>query len=400
MPQKSFVKSPFGMAVSAPKAKSDRLKGKVIVQILPALNNGGVERGTIEMAEAIVRAGGRAVVISTGGLLESKLQRIGAEHISLNVATKNPLKWSFIRRQIRDALKAVRADLVHIRSRAPAWIALSVARSLGLATVTTIHGRFKASHVFKRLYNSVMIKSDHIIAISDYIEALTTSQFPKASEKITVIHRGVDVDLFNPQAVSAQRVINVSEKLSLPDGVPVVMLPARPTAWKGASILIAAMSKLIHFDYVLVLMGAGDGSDDYIATLTKQIKQVGISEKCRISPSVSDMPASMMLSDVVVMPSITPEPFGRVAVEASAMGCPVVAFDHGGASESIVHGKTGWLAEPGNVDDLADCIGQALNLTHKQRQKLALDAQNYVEKHFTSEKMCQSTISLYVDLLK
>ena len=160
------------------------------------------------------------------------------------------------------------------------------------------------------------------------------------------------------------------------------------------------MSKLIHLDYVLVLVGAGDGSQDYINTLTKQIDQVGIAEKCRISPSVSDMPAAMMLSDVVMMPSITPEPFGRVAVEASAMGCPVVAFDHGGASESIIHGKTGWLAEPGNADDLASCIAEALNLKQKQRQKLALDAQNFVEKHFTSEKMCQSTISLYVDLLK
>ena len=400
MPQKTFVKSPFGMAVKTPKAKSDRLKDKVIVQILPALNNGGVERGTIEMAEAIVRAGGRAVVISSGGQLEAKLQRIGAEHITLNVATKNPLKWSFLRRQVSTVLKSVGADLVHIRSRAPAWIALSAAKNLGIATVTTIHGRFKAGHIFKRLYNSIMVKSDRIIAISDYIKSLTTSQFPKTKDNITVIHRGVDVDLFNPQAVSAQRVINISEKLTLPDGIPVVLLPARPTAWKGASILIAAMSKLIHMDYMLVLMGAGDGSDDYINTLTKQIDQVGIAEKCRISPSFSDMPAAMMLSDVVVMPSITPEPFGRVAVEASAMGCPVVAFNHGGAAESIVHEKTGWLAEPGNVDDLAACIGEALCLKQKQRQKLALDAQNFVEKHFTSEKMCQSTISLYVDLLK
>ena len=400
MPQNSFVKTPFGLAVKSEKVKSDRLKGKVIVQILPALNNGGVERGTVEMAEAIIRAGGRAVVISSGGVLVSKLQRIGAEHVTLNVASKNPLKWMFVRRQVKDVLKSVGADLVHIRSRAPAWIALAAAKALGLKTVTTIHGRFKASTIFKRLYNGIMTKSDRIIAISHYIEDLTLKQFPKVRDKISVIHRGVDVDLFNPQGVSAQRVINIAEQLNLPDGVPVVILPARPTAWKGASILIAAMSKLIHLDYVLVLMGAGDGSDDYIKTLMNQTEQVGIAEKCRISPSVSDMPAALMLSDVVVMPSITPEPFGRVAIEGSAMGCPVVAFDHGGASESIIHGETGWLAKPSDADDLADGIAQALGLTQKQRQKLANDAQNFVEKNFTSEKMCQSTISIYVDLLK
>ena len=400
MPQSSFIKTPFGMAVQSTKNKSNRLQGKVIVQILPALNNGGVERGTVEMAEAIIRAGGHAVVISSGGLLEAQLQRIGAEHITLNVATKNSLKWPFIRRQVKDTLRSVGADLVHIRSRAPAWIALSAAKNLGIKTITTIHGRFKAGHIFKRLYNSIMTRSDRIIAISNYIEGLTLGQFPKVKHKISVIHRGVDVDLFNPQAVSAQRVINVADKLSLPDGVPVVILPARPTAWKGASILIAAMSKLIHLDYVLVLMGAGDGSDDYINTLNKQFEQVGIAEKCRISPSISDMPAALMLSDVVVMPSITPEPFGRVAIEGSAMGCPVVAFDHGGASESVIHGKTGWLATPSDVDDLADCIGKALSLNQNQRQKMAVHGQKYVEKQFTSEKMCQSTINVYVDLLK
>ena len=398
--KQSFVQTPFGMAGKSEKKKTTALVGKVIVQILPALNHGGVERGTIEMAESIIRSGGRAIVISKGGLLESKLKRIGAEHFTLNVATKNPLKWFFIRKQVKTILKAVNADIVHVRSRVPAWIALNMAKNLKIKTVATIHGRFKAHNIFKRYYNSVMTKGDRIIAISKYIEKLTLSQFPKIKDKVTVIHRGVDIDLFSPKAVTAQRVINISEKLSLPDGAPVVMLPARPTGWKGTSVLIKAMGMIADREFVLVLLGAGDGSDEFIKKLSQELDQAGIAQKSRISPGISDMPAALMLADVVVMPSITPEPFGRVAVEASAMGCPVVAFGHGGAVESIVHGETGWLAKPVDPESLSNCISEALNLKRKQRQTLAIDAQNYVEQHFTSEKMCQSTISLYVDLLK
>ncbi len=399
MATRSFVSTPFGMAATAKKNKSNKLLGKTIVQILPALNHGGVERGTVEMAEAILNAGGRAVVISSGGLLESKLARLGAEHINLPVHSKNIFKMLANRRNLQTVLASIRPDVVHIRSRAPAWSALKVSQRLNIPVVTTIHGRFRASSIFKKIYNGIMVKSDHVIAISNYVENLVKQQFPHAAEKISVIHRGVDIDLFNPQAISPHRVISMSEELVIPDGVPVVMLPARPTSWKGMSVLIEAMGKLKDKSFLLLLVGAGDGSQDFQNDLIKKIEKAGIMDKAKLARSITDMPAGLMLADVVAMPSTTPEPFGRVAVEAAAMGCPVVAFNHGGAVESVVHGVTGWLAEPVDTQSLADAIDAALSLGKKARQKLAIDSRNYVEQRFTSELMCKSTIETYLKLM-
>jgi glycosyltransferase involved in cell wall biosynthesis len=380
MNAKTLVKTPLGRAALAKKTKSQKLNGKVIVQILPALNHGGVERGSVEMAQAIIDAGGRAVVISSGGMLESQLKRIGAEHITLDVHSKNPLKWPMVRRKLRLVLQDLKPDLVHMRSRAPAWIAFPVCKALRLKTITTVHGRFKAGNLFKKFYNSIMVRSDVVIAISDYVAGLIWSQFPEAKDKTVTIHRGVDIHLFDPKAVASQRVIKASETLVLPDGLPVVMLPGRPTKWKGWSVLVEAMGKLKDRDFMLVLVGAGDGDQDFQQKLMVDIDNASIASKCRISKSMTDMPAALMLADVVVMPSVTPEPFGRVAIEASAMGCPVVAFNHGGAAESIIDGETGWLAEPVEVDALAEAIKQGLSMTKKNRKIMASHARTEAGK--------------------
>lgn len=399
MASSGLIFNSFGVFEKKPKKTSSKLAGKVIVQILPALGRGGVERGTVEMAEAIIRAGGKAVVISSGGALESSLQRLGAEHFTLPVDSKNPLKWMMIRRRVKSILKACQADLVHIRSRAPAWIAIKAARKLRLKVVTTIHGRFESKSPLKSYYNRIMTKSDRIITISDHVHRHVLALFPKIKDKAQVVHRGVDVGLFNANLVSAQRVVNMSERLSIPDDVPVVMLMARPSAWKGMSMLIEAMGMVNELPFLLILIGAGDGSEELQNHLINEIENAKLQSKVRMSKSIDDMPAAMMLADVVVMPSITPEPFGRVAVEASAMGCPVVAFRHGGAVETIVHGKTGWLAEPVQVKSLAEMIRTALMLNREERNKLADNARAHVDAHFSSEKMCDATIAIYRDLL-
>ncbi len=381
------------------KLKTNILKGKTIVQILPALNHGGVERGTIEMSEAILANGGRSVVISAGGVLEDRLIGCGAEHFRLSVHSKNPLKWLIIRKQVKAVLRGVDADLVHIRSRAPAWIAYPAARSLGIYTVTTIHGRFKKTSLPKRIYNSIMTKADRVIAISSYIEGLVLAQFPAIAGKVTVIHRGVDIDAFDRKTITPQRLAEMSKKLMNPHGLPVVMLPARPTAWKGMEVLIAAMGLINDLPFLLVLVGAADGAQEMQDSLTLALKKAGLAEKSRVLNAVDDMPAALFLADVVAMPSTSPEPFGRVAVEASAMGCPVVAFGHGGALESIIHEKTGWLAEPICAESLGAMVQLALTLSPNARKQLAVDARAFITENFSADKMCQATIAVYDDLL-
>lgn len=370
------------------------------MQILPSLNQGGVERGTLEMAEAIQSAGGRAVVVSSGGVMVTRLKRMGAEHITLPVATKNPLRWPFIRRQLRQIMVQEGVDLVHIRSRAPAWIAVAAARALKVPVVSTIHGRFKAGNIFKRYYNSIMVRPDHIIAISRYIAGLVKDQFPHVAERISIIHRGVDVKMFDPGKVSPQRVINAAQQLGIPDHKKVVMLPARPSLWKGQQITIETMAKLNHKDAILVLVGALSGKAAFQQRLTTSITKLGLEGRVRLAPESQDMPAALMLADVVVMPSLTPEPFGRVAIEAQAMGRPVVAFNHGGAAESIVHDDTGWLAEPGNVDSLADAMAQALALKTRARKQFANRARQHIMDNFSTDLMVSKTLRVYTKALK
>ena len=373
----------------------------VIAQIIPALHNGGVERGTIETAQAISDAGWRPIVISSGGMLESQLKRVGAKHISLPVNKKNPLSWVFIKSKLRKILLNENTDIVHVRSRAPAWISLPVAKKLSIPTVSTIHGKFEAINMFKREYNKQMLKADEIIAISEFTKSIIERQFPKLLNNLSlhVIHRGVDLSIFNPSNVTQQRIINEADRIGLPDNLPVVMLPARPTSWKGHIILLQALSKLEYLDVTVVLLGAGDSNTRFVETLEKKAVELGLGANVRIVTSTRDMPAALMLADVVVMPSVNPEPFGRIAIEAQAMGRPVVAFDHGGARETIVNGKTGWLAKPNDVNSLAQSLETALKISKVDRDKLSNVAQSLVKRKFSIKKMTKSTLDIYRELL-
>lgn len=374
----------------------------VIVQILPALNRGGVERGTVEMAKAITERGYKAVVISNGGLLENQLKRIGVSVHRLPVHSKNPLKWPFIRKKLSQVLQAEGADIVHVRSRAPAWIALPVAARLSMATVATIHSKFQPKNAIKHLYNRKMLQADAVIAISEFVKSIIANHFArhKDADEVSVIHRGVDTAVFDPASVSQHRIIREAERLHLPEDGQVIMLPARPTSWKGHEVLIEAVASLNRPDVTLILLGAGDGSSRFVTGLEQLARKTGLDGRLRIATGSNDMPAAFMLADVIAMPSIVPEPFGRVAVEAGAMGRPVVAFHHGGAVESVLDGKTGWLAAPSDVNDLARALASALDLSQTERARLAKRARAHITKFFSNEKMCQKTMEIYDKLLQ
>ena len=374
----------------------------VIVQILPALNRGGVERGTVEVADAIVKNGWKSVVISNGGLLTSQLKRVGAIVYEVPVHRKNPFLWGSARRQVKRILQQEGADIVHVRSRAPAWIALPAANSLGIATVSTVHSKFAPANIFKKIYNGKMLKADRVIAISHFVENEIFTHYGKSgvAEKLSVIHRGVDLGMFDPKAVNQQRIIAEADRLGLPDDKSIIMLPARATSWKGHEILIQALAQLSDKDAILMLLGIEDGPPAYAEKLRAMAVRYGLGGRVRIGAGSRDMPAALMLADVVAMPSIKPEPFGRVAIEALAMGRPVVAFRHGGAVESIDEGRTGWLADPLSVDSLAEALQTALSLTPRKRRALAKDARQQMTDQFSKDMMCERTLAVYKSLLK
>ncbi len=369
-------------------------KKYTIAQILPALNTGGVERGVVEISKALVNNNFRSIVISSGGYMVSQITRNGGIHYDLDVHTKNPLKWPKIRSQLKIILEKENVDLIHFCSRAPAWIGVQLGILLNIPIITSVHMRFRKSNFFKKYYNSILTKGNSIIAISKHIEESIKNSFPKESEKIKIIHRGVDLDLFNPSKINPARIIAQSKHLNLKDNVPVIIMAARPAMWKGYQVLIRALSK-VKYDFQCVLIGAGDGNQKFQNILIKKIIQSKLETKVKLINSTIDIQAAMILGDLIIMPSLTPEPFGRIILEAQALGKIPIAFDHGGASETIIDGKTGFLAEPINVDSLAEKISYALSLKSEKREKIGEFAKKFVSKNYSHHRMCNLTLSLY-----
>ena len=369
-------------------------KKYTIAQILPALNNGGVERGVVEISKALVDNNFRSIVISSGGYMVPQIIRNGGIHYELDVQTKNPLKWPKIRSELKSVLEGENVDLIHFCSRAPAWIGVPLGAILDIPIITSVHMRFRKSNVFKKYYNSILTKGNFIIAISKHIEKSIKNSFPMVSGKIKVIHRGVDLDLFNPNNINPARIISQSKHLNLKDNVPVIIMAARPAMWKGYQVLIKALSKVKH-NFQCVFIGAGDGNQKFQNILIKKIIQSKLETKIKLIGSTRDIQAAMILGDLIIMPSLTPEPFGRIVLEAQALGKIPIAFDHGGASETIIDGKTGFLAEPFNVESLSEKISFALSLKPQKREKIGEFAKKIVSKNYSHHRMCNLTISLY-----
>mgnify|MGYP003339254784 FL=1 len=369
-------------------------KKYTIAQILPALNNGGVERGVVEISKALVDNNFRSIVISSGGYMVPQIIRNGGIHYELDVHTKNPLKWPKIRSELKSVLESENVDLIHFCSRAPAWIGVPLGAILDIPIITSVHMRFRKSNFFKKYYNSILTKGNFIIAISKHIERSVKNSFPNVSGKIKVIHRGVDLDLFNPNNINPARIIYQSKHLNLKDNVPVIIMAARPAMWKGYQVLIKALSKVKH-NFQCVFIGAGDGNQKFQNILIKKIIQSKLETKIKLIGSTRDIQAAMILGDLIIMPSLTPEPFGRIVLEAQALGKIPIAFDHGGASETIIDGKTGFLAEPFNVESLSEKISFALSLKPQKREKIGEFAKKIVSKNYSHHRMCNLTISLY-----
>jgi glycosyltransferase involved in cell wall biosynthesis len=371
-----------------------------VLQVLPALgSSGGVERGTVEIAEAIVEAGGRAIVASAGGARVHELQRVHAEHVTLPMDSKNPVVMYNNIKRLVDLVEAENVDLIHARSRAPAWSAWLAAKRTGRAFVTTFHGTYNARNFMKRRYNAIMTRGDRVIAISAFIASHMRRIYGVPATQIRIIPRGVDLYRFDPAQVSAERVIKLANDWRLDDGMPVVMLPGRLTRWKGQGVFIEAVAKLQRRDLRCLIVGADQGRTEYRAELESLVEKHDLGEVVRIVDHCDDMPAAYMLSDVVVSASTDPEAFGRVIVEAQALGRPVIASEHGGATETVLEGRTGWLVPPGEVDPLAETLAKVLSLDENQRAELSEAAIANVRDNFSKQAMCEKTLEVYNEVL-
>ncbi len=370
-----------------------------ILQLLPSLVTGGVERGTVDVARTLAEEGWRPIVASAGGPMVRELTRAGVSHLELPVDSKNPIVMRANVERIARIIHDNQVDIVHARSRAPAWSALVACRRTGTRFVTTFHGTYDTGLPLKRMYNSVMARGQRIIAISDFIARHLVDIYKTNPARITVIHRGVDFSLFDPRKMSPERLVKLSQDWRLPDGVPVIMLPGRLTDWKGQRVLLAALAQLSTRDFRCLLVGDDQGRSGYRRELESLIEKHELQSVVQLVGDCTDMPAAYMLADVVVSASTKPEAFGRVIVEAQAMGKSVIATDHGAAPELLLSGTTGWLVPAGDPSALAAQLKTVLQLGSSERETLARQARSHVLGRFSKEAMCSATLEVYRGVL-
>ncbi|MEA1940658.1 MAG: glycosyltransferase family 4 protein [Pseudomonadota bacterium] len=377
----------------------------IVLQVIPELDAGGAERTTLEVAEAVIAEGGRALVASAGGRLEGELADLGGELVRMPAASKNPLTLMRNMYRLIGVIRREGVEIVHARSRAPAWSAKWACDRTGAHFVTTYHGTYNARSALKRRYNSVMARGECVIANSEFIREHIGVEHPFAAPHVRVIPRGVDLVRFDPGAVEADRVEVLRQAWGLDpqDASPVLFLPARLTGWKGQREAIRAMGRLHDDPEVetprLVLAGDAQGRQTYVEELRALAASEGVADRVYIVGHCSDMPAAMMLADIVLTPSVEPEAFGRTAAEAGAMLRPVIAADHGGAREVVLHSETGWRVQPGDPAALAAAIAGAVALAPEDRDAIGRRARDHVTTHFSTVSLQASTLRVYHEVL-
>lgn len=375
-------------------------KKPVVLQVLPELDQGGVEIGTIEIASELQKKGYTNFVASQGGRLAHSLDRMKVKHFTLPLKTKNPLKMYLNSLKLEKIIRENGINIVHARSRAPAWSAYWAAKRAGVKFLTTFHGTYGLGPKgIKKFYNRVMTYGDLVIAISQHIKQHMMDNYGVDEKKIRLVYRCVNTEKFNPDEVNVERMIKIMEDHNLPEDKRIILLVGRLTRWKGQKLLIEALEKIKDKDFFCVFVGDDQGRDYYTNELRETIKEKGMEGRFAFIRHLDDVPAMMMLSDIVVSASTDPEAFGRIAAEGQAMGKIVVASNIGGSLENIKNGISGKLFESGNADSLAETLEWALSLSGEEREKFALEGKKNVKENFTKQIMCDKTLAVYNELL-
>lgn len=360
-----------------------------VLQILPDLNAGGVERTVLETVEALVSSGHAAHVLSNGGRLVPELEALGGVHHTADIGSKNILSVPWRIAGVRRLIAEHNIDIVHARSRAPAWPAMFAARAERTAFVTTYHGVYNAKSALKRGYNSIMAKGDIVIANSNYTHDHILREHGTDPDRLVVIPRGVDMSVFNPVHISQDQIAAQRAAWDVLPDETVLVLPGRLTRWKGQPIAIEALRHLGD-GYRLILVGDAQGRDDYAAELEQQSQGLNVV----FTGHRTEMALIYAASDIVLCPSTDPEAFGRTAAEAQAMGKPVIAADHGGAVEVVKQGVTGWRTPPGDAAALAKAIGEIDRLTGLSA------ARDRIAALYSKRALQSALLRVYADLMK
>jgi len=381
------------------------LKLKVL-QVIPKLGYGGAETGCYDLAHYLSENNCQSFIVTSGGKLLKFIDKKKVKLIKLPVHSKNPILIFFNSIVLVFIILFYNISIVHARSRAPAWSCLLATKITRRKFVTTFHGTYSFNNLIKKFYNSVMVRSNLVIAGSNFIFSHIKGNYSKylgIKKKFLVIFRGINVDYFDPSTILE----NEENKLLLDWGVnrdkKLILMPGRLTGWKGQEVFIEALNlvniALGHQSFYAVILGSDQGRNVYSKKIKRLAEQYRLTSQLKFVEHCKNMPLAYKVSDIVVSASIEPEAFGRVAIEAQSMEKPIIASDIGGSNETILNNITGFLFESGNPITLSKKIMEVINLDKSRLKSIGIEGRKNIKKKFNVEKMCFSTYAEYKKLL-
>ena len=380
---------------------------KTILQILPSLDkiNGGVERGTLDIAKELAERKYNSVIISSGGEMADRYKYKGVSHYKIEINNKGIINFFLSRGKFKKLLNQIKPDLIHIRSRWPSFCFTSEIKKRKIPYVTTYHGTYSGNqNFFKKSYNKVMTNGDKIISISKFIDDHIRHFFPEAKNKLVQINRGIDTENFDLNSVSQIRKEKVLSDLSIPERSHIILLPGRLSSWKGQIVGINALNYVIKKDpslnIVMLLVGSENKKGKFTKTIKKRLKKLRLTDRVIFCGNISDMATVYSISDIVLSTSIEPEAFGRITAEACSMTKPVIASNHGGSREIIENNLSGWLVNPGDEEALGEKILHVLNLEQEKKDLIGNNARKRIIEKFNLQQMLDKTINVYEELIE
>ena len=377
-----------------------------VLQVIPRLGYGGAETGCYDLAHFLHEQNSKSMIVTSGGELLRYVKKNKVKIIRLPVHSKNPILM-FVNALILSIIILIyNIDIVHARSRAPAWSCFFSCFITRRKFVTTFHGTYNFSNSLKKFYNSVMVRSKLIIAGSNFIFNHINEnyeKFLKSNNKLMVIFRGINLEYYNKKNVSENKVTKLMSAWKIDSDKKTILLPGRLTYWKGQDLFIEAINVLIEdynkSNFQAIILGSDQGRNVYSKRLFGLVQRYQLNKKIKFINSCNEMPTAYSLSDIIVSSSIEPEAFGRIAVEAQAMEKPIVASDIGGAKETVVNGKSGFLYKSGDPRELAKVLNNVMELDQEALYSIGKEGRKNVTKKVNVEQMCQTTFTEYKKLL-
>jgi len=381
---------------------SSKLK---VLQVIPKLGYGGAETGCYDLAHYLHEQNCSSYIVTSGGELLKYVNKKKVKVIRLPVHSKNPILIFINSLILTFIILFLNISIVHARSRAPAWSCLFATKITGRKFVTTFHGTFNFKSSIKKFYNSIMLRSDLIIAGSNFIFSHINDNYLKylnPKKKFLVIFRGINVDYFDSSTTLDSDEDKLLKKWKINRGKKLILMPGRLTSWKGQELFIEAINlvnkELGHEAFYAVILGSDQGRKIYKKKLMRLVEQYRLNNQLRFVDECKKMPAAYKIATIVVSASIEPEAFGRVSVEAQSMEKPIIASNIGGSNETIIDNKTGILFESGKAESLSKKIIEVLQLDESTLKSMGNEGRKNVIKKFNIEKMCFSTYSEYKKL--